>query len=268
MIKFFRKIRQKLLSENKFSKYFLYAIGEIILVVIGILIALAINTKKEDRETKVKELSYLSGIKSDLNLNLIELKSLIKTREKSVKSSKIILDFFKHKKDFLPDEFNYHSLNVQIWYPFKKNDNSYQELINSGNFSIISNDSIKNLLLNMQLSYKQISAIEAHMQYDFENYMYPIYFSITDLEADISNYTFQVSKGTEGVNTKLSKEKIELLLNNQTYKNAFVLSQFNNGRVIDEYKKMMVITKKLLEIIDLELAKNKERNANKYKNNT
>jgi len=44
MIKFFRKIRQKLLIENKFSKYILYAIGEIILVVIGILIALQINT--------------------------------------------------------------------------------------------------------------------------------------------------------------------------------------------------------------------------------
>ena len=45
MIKFFRKIRQKLLSENKFSKYLLYAIGEIILVVIGILIALQINNQ-------------------------------------------------------------------------------------------------------------------------------------------------------------------------------------------------------------------------------
>ena len=43
MIKFFRKIRQRLLSENKFSKYLLYALGEIVLVVIGILIALRIN---------------------------------------------------------------------------------------------------------------------------------------------------------------------------------------------------------------------------------
>ena len=43
MLKFFRKIRQQLLSENKFSKYLLYAIGEIILVVIGILIALQLN---------------------------------------------------------------------------------------------------------------------------------------------------------------------------------------------------------------------------------
>ena len=50
MIKFFRKIRQRLLTENKFSKYLIYAIGEIILVVIGILIALQINNWNENRK--------------------------------------------------------------------------------------------------------------------------------------------------------------------------------------------------------------------------
>ena len=51
MIKFFRKIRQKLLTENKFSKYLIYAIGEIILVVIGILIALQVNNANEVRKS-------------------------------------------------------------------------------------------------------------------------------------------------------------------------------------------------------------------------
>lgn len=49
MIKFFRRIRQSLLAENKISKYLVYAIGEIVLVVIGILIALQINTWNENR---------------------------------------------------------------------------------------------------------------------------------------------------------------------------------------------------------------------------
>ena len=55
MIKFFRKIRQKLLSENKFSKYLIYAVGEIVLVVIGILIALQINNWNEIRQIKKVE---------------------------------------------------------------------------------------------------------------------------------------------------------------------------------------------------------------------
>src|SRR6056297_2485873 len=58
MIKFFRKIRQKMLSENKFSKYLIYAIGEIILVVIGILIALQINNWNENRLTKKKSFDF------------------------------------------------------------------------------------------------------------------------------------------------------------------------------------------------------------------
>ena len=51
MIKFFRKIRQGLVSQNKFNKYLIYAIGEIILVVIGILIALQINNWNEERKS-------------------------------------------------------------------------------------------------------------------------------------------------------------------------------------------------------------------------
>jgi hypothetical protein len=52
MIKFFRKIRQKLLVENKISKYLLYAIGEVVLVVIGILIALSVNNWNEGNKKK------------------------------------------------------------------------------------------------------------------------------------------------------------------------------------------------------------------------
>jgi len=257
MIKFFRKIRQNLLTENKFSKYLLYAIGEIVLVVIGILIALTINNNNEEGKTRIKELNYLTNIKSDIHLNLTELKDYIIARETSVNSAETILEIFENKKDIDPEEFNFHNLNVQIWYPFNKNNNAYQELINSGNLAIISNDSIKNLLINMELNYKQIEFIEIHMRHDFENYLYPIYFSITDLKSDITNYTFQLSKGTEGTKTELSKEKIELLLKNQTFKNGFVLSIFNNNRLIIDYKNMILMTEKLMSSIDSELAENK-----------
>ena len=66
MIKFFRHIRQRLLSENKFSKYLLYAIGEIILVVIGILIALQINNWNQDRINANEELAILKSLKAGL----------------------------------------------------------------------------------------------------------------------------------------------------------------------------------------------------------
>lgn len=71
MIKFFRKIRQNILAENKLSKYLLYAIGEIILVVIGILIALQVNTWNENRKFKKNEKELLENMLSNLNTDSI-----------------------------------------------------------------------------------------------------------------------------------------------------------------------------------------------------
>jgi len=73
MIKFFRKIRQNLLSEGKTGKYFKYAIGEILLVVIGILIALSINNWNDQRKQKLVETEQLESIKSELDLGLKNL---------------------------------------------------------------------------------------------------------------------------------------------------------------------------------------------------
>ena len=76
MLRFFRTIRQRLLTENRVSKYLLYAIGEILLVVIGILIALQINTWNTTRENDKKEREYLSMLTDELRSELLNLKQL------------------------------------------------------------------------------------------------------------------------------------------------------------------------------------------------
>ena len=70
MIKFFRSIRKALLAENKFSKYLIYAIGEIVLVVIGILIALQINNWNENRKIEREIESVISLLDDELNRNI------------------------------------------------------------------------------------------------------------------------------------------------------------------------------------------------------
>ena len=81
MIKFFRKIRQKLLSENKFSRYLIYAIGEIVLVVFGILIALQINNWNEKQKQKKQLDSIYITVQQNLKTDL--------------KNIKIPIDFFE-----------------------------------------------------------------------------------------------------------------------------------------------------------------------------
>ncbi len=77
MIKFFRKIRQKTLTKNKFGKYLTYAFGEIVLVVIGILIALSINNWNEARISQTKFDQSLKKVHKELILNLNSTKSAI-----------------------------------------------------------------------------------------------------------------------------------------------------------------------------------------------
>jgi Family of unknown function (DUF6090) len=71
MIKFFRKIRQKLLSENKFSKYLVYAIGEVFLVMIGILLAFQVNQWNEKRKEQLLELDLLSEVRESLKEDFV-----------------------------------------------------------------------------------------------------------------------------------------------------------------------------------------------------
>ena len=73
MIKFFRKIRQNLLSEGKTGKYLKYAIGEIILVVIGILIALSINNWNQNQKDRELGINYLNRITIDIKKDTIIL---------------------------------------------------------------------------------------------------------------------------------------------------------------------------------------------------
>ena len=78
MIKFFRKIRQNLIMENKTGKYLKYAIGEIILVVIGILIALQINNWNQNRRNNLVVMNYYGQILKDLNKDKAQIQVRIK----------------------------------------------------------------------------------------------------------------------------------------------------------------------------------------------
>ena len=91
MIKLFRQIRQKLLIENKFSKYLLYAIGEIILVVIGILIALSINNWNDNRKDRLAEKSLYKTLIKSLETDLTDVKDKYVIIDSAIIAQKIFI---------------------------------------------------------------------------------------------------------------------------------------------------------------------------------
>ncbi|WP_445748337.1 DUF6090 family protein [Polaribacter sp.] len=145
MIKFFRKIRQNLLTENKTSKYFKYAIGEIILVVIGILIALQINNWNEQQKIRTYEITMLKEVSAALETDLALLDRNIPYLENALNSFcklAIIKNDITNSKDSL-------LFHVEIIheYGFLLNLNtSPYEAIKSGGMDKISNLYIRNQL--------------------------------------------------------------------------------------------------------------------------
>ena len=92
MIKFFRRIRQQLLTENKFSKYLLYAIGEIVLVVIGILIALQVNNWREEQQD-IKDFNLIiKEIGNNIRLDSIELDIDVKAIKNQIESLELLMN--------------------------------------------------------------------------------------------------------------------------------------------------------------------------------
>ncbi|WP_350289269.1 DUF6090 family protein [uncultured Croceitalea sp.] len=163
MIKFFRKIRQRLLSENKFSKYLLYAIGEIVLVVIGILIALQINNWKEERKLKQQQKVVLKALYADFVAN----KELIQEGIEEHKYHKDLgLTWIKlMRKDTLNVQKTPFLDSLLFWGPEYKVidfiDASLNNVINSEKLDLVENTSLKQGLIEYPLSINQYKDLEA-----------------------------------------------------------------------------------------------------------
>lgn len=105
MIKFFRKIRQNLLLEGKTGKYLKYAIGEIVLVVIGILIALGINNWNSERNEKIKYWNQLAKVVQNIKSDSIQLQNLKQSRLSSINIASNLMKALNDKNVERPDEF-------------------------------------------------------------------------------------------------------------------------------------------------------------------
>ena len=92
MIKFFRHIRKSLIIQNNMSKYFKYAIGEILLVVIGILIALQINNWNEHKKLQIEEQKLLKALVKEIESNLENLKLTMAKNDTVLQESTLFLN--------------------------------------------------------------------------------------------------------------------------------------------------------------------------------
>lgn len=151
MIKFFRKIRQNLLRNNKFSKYLLYAIGEIVLVVIGILIALQINNWNQQRISTEYEKKLLTELRNTITADYNLLQMAIDGNKRSSRSCEIILSHFDKNLPY-HDSLALHFENANVWWTMVIRKNAF-ETAKAYGLDFIQNDSTRILLSGL---YEQV----------------------------------------------------------------------------------------------------------------
>ncbi len=149
MINFFRKTRKQLANDNKPLKYFRYAIGEIILVVIGILIALSINNWNEDRKDRKVELKILKELYAVLKGGVMQgelsfQKEQIEQNKKSKASANLIVKHLENNLSY-NDSLKFHFAYAHTRFIALTKAHAYQNAKEYG-LSFITNDSLKELL--------------------------------------------------------------------------------------------------------------------------
>ena len=199
MIKFFRKIRQNLLSENKFSKYLLYAIGEITLVMVGILLALQVNNWNELRIQRQKEIVNLlelkKGLESDLITEFIPGIDYYNRKENAANKIKIIYNY----TETIPNDslLKYFRISFSGEWNFIFNVATFENLKSTG-IDIISNDSLRTKISSLfSNEYPELIARGDRVMRYYENHVRPV------LQDNINLY-----------NSELSKNDLENLKNN------------------------------------------------------
>ena len=158
MLKFFRQIRQRLLTENpparsrradRFGKYLLYAIGEIILVVIGILIALQINTWNEQQKQNKLEKEYYCRLLEDVMQDREQVTNLIAQSEARLKASNQAVRLLQKEKTRKEEIGTQISLSIRaIYSDFKPNNSAFEDLKSGANLNIIRDKNVIRALNN------------------------------------------------------------------------------------------------------------------------
>ncbi|VAV83358.1 hypothetical protein MNBD_BACTEROID02-309 [hydrothermal vent metagenome] len=262
MIKFFRKIRYDLMENPtsakamagaKTGKYLKYAIGEIILVVIGILIALSLNNWKEDLDDRGEEMRILSGLKQEFQANLAEVNRNIELNTSSVESVVNLIDLIRSENPFANSRYVDSLLyNVYMFGSFDAQTGLIDEVISSGKLSIIKDSELRNRLTSVS---GMLDNAEEDYDIRLNYYMEQIipyfskYFQLVnqDQHLDFSSWsdTYKAKKLSEST-FKAKYDEIDLL----QLENLIFIHKLNNDFVNLDESGLRTFFEETLEIIN------------------
>jgi hypothetical protein len=254
MIKFFRKIRQKLLTDNAFSKYLIYAIGEIILVVIGILIALQINNWNDNRKINSQKQALLQNMKKDLEVDTLNFSRTISFLKENtdLKESLLSLSSF--------DTVSIENLFVLI------SARSTNQAVNKLTFDKFKNQGISEITDNVELVEEideyyinKSNSLESFLRWDTEesnNSRDYWFFNQNQFEIDVKQFPLESNDEIKGlINPNQNKGNLIQLLSEPRGRNHVKMDFVRKKLLLEQYHLIHQAANKLIEKIESELDK-------------
>ncbi len=252
MITFFRHIRQNLLSQGKTGKYLKYAIGEILLVVIGILIALQINNWNESRKERDREYRILVGLQQDFKNNRSRLEGTIVRIPQLLDTLAKGLDLVDREEL----EYDQKMQNTILETGYILTDlveGALNSILSSEKLELITNEQLKNRLTAYPSLIKKFQKQEAVL----ENYVLEIQRPILRRYVSLANSTFvSDDPAFKTLKGKMEKSDFPGLLKNREYQNAMVGIYLQNKILMDFAQLLLAETTAIYELLASEIEKN------------
>ncbi|MBO3116109.1 hypothetical protein J4050_05085 [Winogradskyella sp. DF17] len=250
MIKFFRKIRYELMNQNKTTKYFKYAIGEIILVVIGILIALQINNWNQDRLNTKIETETLINLKQDLDSALVQLNNKIFQNHTYRTYDSIAMELIQSKRTVSNDSM-YKLLMTHIYTPtFDPEVGTLNEIISTGKMDIIKSKGLRSHISSWNRYMDELDEVDKRLIYLDDNVKTPLYSKYLSYRNSFNLTINPNSKKTIGQNVSNSNFNVNFesffytLQFENMFSNYVIYGRIQHGRLID-------VKHKMTEMIDI-----------------
>ncbi|GAA4279985.1 DUF6090 family protein [Gaetbulibacter aestuarii] len=234
MMKFFRKIRQNLISQGKVVNYVKYAIGEIALVVIGILIALQVNNWNENKKNVIQAKKHLETVKLNLEDDMQQAKRLLSETQTTIDYSNDFLDQFKTLK---PVDNNVQMYLIYLMFErnLEINESGINALLNSNGMSFI-DDSLQAKLLNYyryieQLKSRELNAnTEIKTMYEpyVKEHFYWIYNKTNPWHRQAAYYKDDPRKPHIDLESVIADKRLEIMVMNRRYQCNLIADFYTN----------------------------------------
>lgn len=251
MFSFLRKLRQRFLKENRFTRYLIYALGEMVLVVLGILIAVQIRDRNTNIKNRNTEKVYLQEMLEDFEANRLKSKETIGWIDEMVPALIVLMEQSEMEKpDISVDSLNYNFSYITDMPTFNSTDRVFDNLIGSGDFKLIRSMELKNILAEYYKAIDLIDIVQSTHELELVTSFQPYILNYLDYQA--VNYSYN-----EDWEVPVSKEQNKILdvVHDTKFRNIIMLKLTILSDLLGQNEGIEEMVNETIDILKEELGK-------------